>query len=192
MAIPAFQWPKTTSLNGSATSEKWSTPPSRSNTFWHPWTCGSTKAAVTMNRKFLEQHCHSPSLFQVHEKTYRHDDNQDFMLFIAGRLKVASDTLMIAAIRLHCLIWQVSRPKSLPGDKNIITIRPHHCNDFFSLGDLTPKTNHPLGLFSSWEPPNPPFLLVFSRLQVPWHEPEWWKLTQVKKIQPDWKQRAHS
>lgn len=53
---------------------------------------------------FLEQHCHSPSLFQVYEDTYLHNDDQEFVLFIAGRLKVASDTLMVAAIHLNCWI----------------------------------------------------------------------------------------
>lgn len=53
---------------------------------------------------FLEQHCHSPSLFQVYEGTYCHNDDQEFVLFIAGRLKVASDTLMVAAIHLNCWI----------------------------------------------------------------------------------------
>ncbi|CAL1167068.1 unnamed protein product [Cladocopium goreaui] len=53
---------------------------------------------------FLEQHCHSPSLFQVYEDTCCHDDDQEFMLFIAGRLKVASDTLMVAAVHLNCWI----------------------------------------------------------------------------------------
>eukprot|EP00435_Cladocopium_sp_Y103_P025755 s2256_g6.t1 len=51
---------------------------------------------------FLEQHCHSPSLFQVYEHTYGHDDDLEFVLFIAGRLKVASDTLMVAAVHLNC------------------------------------------------------------------------------------------
>jgi len=53
---------------------------------------------------FLEQHCHSPSLFQVYEETYLHNDDQEFVLFIAGRLKEASDTLMVAAVHLNCWI----------------------------------------------------------------------------------------
>ena len=44
--------------------------------------------------KFLEQHCRSLSLFQVYEGTCLHNDDQEFVLFIAGRLEVASDTLM--------------------------------------------------------------------------------------------------
>ena len=51
---------------------------------------------------FLEQHCHSPSLFQLYEDTCRHNDDQEFVLFIAGRLKVASETLMVAAVHLNC------------------------------------------------------------------------------------------
>ena len=72
------------------------------------------------------------SLFRVYEETYRHDANQEFVLFIADRLKVDLTLwwwqLFSWIVRLNsfrfdrfCIVRSLSRPKSRPCDK-----KSHH------------------------------------------------------------------
>ena len=51
---------------------------------------------------FLEEHCYSPSWIQVYDQPYGHDDNLEMVMFLAGRLKLAPQTLMIGAVHLKC------------------------------------------------------------------------------------------
>ncbi|CAE7862985.1 unnamed protein product [Symbiodinium necroappetens] len=56
---------------------------------------------------FLEEHCHSPSLFQVYPSpktpsyTFGHEDDMDAVIFMVGRPKVAPQTLMVGAVELE-------------------------------------------------------------------------------------------
>ena len=42
--------------------------------------------------------------FQVYSDPYRHDDDQQFIMLIAGRLKVEPATLLVAFVHLNCWI----------------------------------------------------------------------------------------
>ena len=60
---------------------------------------------VAKLQSFLEEHCHSPSLFQVYADCFCHNDDQEFVMLMAGRLKVAPQSLLVGAVNLNCWIW---------------------------------------------------------------------------------------
>ena len=60
---------------------------------------------VAKLQSFLEEHCHSPSLFQVYDDCFCHNDDQEFVMLMAGRLKVAPQSLLVGAVNLNCWIW---------------------------------------------------------------------------------------
>lgn len=51
---------------------------------------------------FFEEYCYSPSLMQVYDETYGHDDDVEFVLFLVGRLRSQPQTLMVQSVLLNC------------------------------------------------------------------------------------------
>ena len=49
---------------------------------------------------FFETYCHSPSLLQVYNEPYGHDDDVEYVIFFVGRLRHASQTLLVNTILL--------------------------------------------------------------------------------------------
>lgn len=59
---------------------------------------------ISRLQSFLEEHCYSPSWIQVYDEPYGHDDDLEMVMFLAGRLRAAPETLMVGAVRLNCWI----------------------------------------------------------------------------------------
>ncbi|CAK9062352.1 unnamed protein product [Durusdinium trenchii] len=59
---------------------------------------------ISRLQSFLEGHCYSPSWIQVYDEPYGHDDDLEMVMFLAGRLRAAPETLMVGAVRLNCWI----------------------------------------------------------------------------------------
>jgi len=51
---------------------------------------------------FFEEYCYSPSLMQVYDEVYGHDDDLEFVFFLVGRLRSQPQILMVQSILLNC------------------------------------------------------------------------------------------